>query len=306
MHESSPWVEMEIDPGYFGCGGSKVYFTLTLGNHHCSSDIIQEFDLGSILVWKHKALGDCDKFIRKYMKNQNTKAILKLVYLSQDSFCPTSFEIHPQKGVLFHYDMKKEWYSSSTNEYEHFPNFDSKKDSFSIDSEILDFPSHSEKYEDEKLFISYYKWVEYVMFVQGLLFCFPHLIWKKYENDTIKNIISDCFGECSVQNSGLKQTNVINDFKDSLAKREKKTDLIISVKEKIKEKSWYAKTFLLCLLMNLINVIVQAFLINKFLAGVFFRVGLNVFYWHANFYEEGRTDPMLNVFPRQSTFLPNT
>merc|ERR1712079_543463 len=48
---------------------------------------------------------------------------------------------------------------------------------------------------------------------------------------------------------------------------------------------------------NLVNVIGQMFLINKFLGGVFMTYGTDVINWSESDVE-GRTDPMIDVFPR--------
>ena len=49
--------------------------------------------------------------------------------------------------------------------------------------------------------------------------------------------------------------------------------------------------------VNLVNVIGQMFLINKFLGGVFMTYGTDVINW-SEADVEGRTDPMIDVFPR--------
>jgi len=59
----------------------------------------------------------------------------------------------------------------------------------------------------------------------------------------------------------------------------------------------YLLKYFLCDALNLVNVIGQMFLINKFLGGVFMTYGTDVINW-SEADVEGRTDPMIDVFPR--------
>ena len=59
----------------------------------------------------------------------------------------------------------------------------------------------------------------------------------------------------------------------------------------------YALKYFICDALNLVNVIGQMFLINRFLGGVFMTYGTDVLNW-SEAEPEMRTDPMIDVFPR--------
>ena len=45
--------------------------------------------------------------------------------------------------------------------------------------------------DDELTFHSYYQWVPFVLFVQGILFYVPHWIWKMWEKGLFKTVIQN-------------------------------------------------------------------------------------------------------------------
>ena len=52
---------------------------------------------------------------------------------------------------------------------------------------ILGIGTHNSK-EDERKYHAYYQWVPFVLFLQAMMFYFPHLVLKNWDGDKIKKI----------------------------------------------------------------------------------------------------------------------
>ena len=60
------------------------------------------------------------------------------------------------------------------------------KMNFGEDS-ILGIGPHNQK-EDERRYHAYYQWVPFVLFLQAMMFYFPHLVLKNWDGDKMKKI----------------------------------------------------------------------------------------------------------------------
>ena len=80
--------------------------------------------------------------------------------------------------------------------------------------------------------------------------------------------------------------------------RAKKEDVLASyIMRNLHEHNGWALRFFFCEALNLVNVVAQIFLTDRFLGGEFLRYGIDV----VNFLDqdpETRIDPMSRVFPR--------
>lgn len=139
---------------------------------------------------------------------------------------------------------------------------------------------------DEKIYHAYYQWVPLMLFLQGLMFYFPHWLWKQIEGGRMRHIIV-----------GLNAYIENDDSRD-----EKVTQLAEYMRERMKNskehRSWAMK-FFFCEVLNFINVVGQIYLTNLFLGGEFTKYGTQVL----NFpYEdsENRVDPMSRIFPKMT------
>lgn len=140
------------------------------------------------------------------------------------------------------------------------------------------------EHDDENLPLrkhAYYQWVPFVLFLQGILFYLPHWLWKVFEDRKMQKITNGLLG----------RTLKIEDRSD------KCTDLVRYVQETFHTHNIYAVKYFLCDILNLINVIGQMYLINKFLGDAFMTYGTEVLKWSESD-PESRTDPMIDIFPR--------
>jgi len=127
---------------------------------------------------------------------------------------------------------------------------------------------------------AYYQWVPFMLFLQGIMFYIPHIIYKWTEEGKVKNLLGSL--KLFVLNKETRQ-----DEQKVLAKYFIETMGI--------HDGW--ATRILCAhTLYLINVAGQVFFTDCFLGYEFSTYGVNA----ASFLEQEaeRTDPMARVFPR--------
>jgi len=134
----------------------------------------------------------------------------------------------------------------------------------------------------EKRYHSYYQWVPFVLFMQGIMFYVPHWIWKVWEDGKIR-MISD----------GMRGAMIGN--KEDRAHRVSRICQYII--ESLHLHNTYAIGYFFCEALNFVNVMINIILTDKFLGGAFMSYGTDVIHY-SNMNQENRTDPMIAVFPR--------
>lgn len=135
--------------------------------------------------------------------------------------------------------------------------------------------------ESEYIRHAYYQWVPFVLFLQGLMFYFPHYLWKTFEAQRLSKITN-----------GLRGRTL------SLDQRKDQCETLVKyIKETFHMNNAYALIYFICDLLNFINVVGQMYFINFFLGGVFMNYGTDVLRW-SDADAESRTDPLIEVFPR--------
>jgi len=128
---------------------------------------------------------------------------------------------------------------------------------------------------------AYYQWVPFMLFLQGVMFYVPHLIYKAVEGGKLKNILA-----------GLNLWVMKDDERES--KEDCLADYIVQTK------GYHCEWALQCLgaqFIYLVNVVGQIFFTDCFLGWEFSKYGVSA----ASFTEldeEERVDPMSKVFPR--------
>jgi len=136
-------------------------------------------------------------------------------------------------------------------------------------------------YKDYIQVKAYYQWVPFMLFLQGLMFYIPHIIYKAAEKGKVKNLLGSL---------RLFQLNkdTRKDDENALAKYFVET---MSLHD-----GWSAR--MLCAhALYLVNVVGQIFFTDCFLGYEFSTYGVSA----ASFLEQEaheRTDPMARVFPR--------
>lgn len=141
----------------------------------------------------------------------------------------------------------------------------------------------------EKTFHSYYQWVPFMLFFQGVCFYVPHMIWKNWEAGKMR-MISD----------GLRGVLTIS----TEERTSRQSRLVHYIFRSLKMHNGYAFGYFFCELLNFLNVILNIVIMDRFLGGAFMTYGTDVLRM-SNMNQEERFDPMVSVFPRvtKCTFL---
>ena len=134
---------------------------------------------------------------------------------------------------------------------------------------------------ERRVYHAYYQWVCFVLFFQAILFYVPHYMWKAFEGRRIQTIRSSL-------------CNPILGDEDRAAQKK----LLIKYLEKCKDShkaSFYF--YCACEFLNLVNVVIQMIMMDKFLGGQFTTYGWQVLQF-TEWDFSVRYDPMIKVFPR--------
>lgn len=133
----------------------------------------------------------------------------------------------------------------------------------------------------KRIYHAYYQWVCFVLFFQALFFYVPRYVWKAAEGGRCKNLILGLNNPIISQES--KTTNL---------------QLLVSyLRENAGKSNLTFWIFCFSETLNLVNVIFQMLIMNRFLGGEFIKYGINVLAfteWDWSL----RYDPMIKVFPR--------
>ncbi|XP_012235268.1 innexin inx3 [Linepithema humile] len=134
----------------------------------------------------------------------------------------------------------------------------------------------------EKRVHSYYQWVPFMLFFQGILFYIPHWMWKQWEDNKIRLITEGLRGP------------LIESKQERQAKIEK---LVQYLMETMHLHNSYAAAYFFCEVLNFINTVGNIFFVDTFLGGAFLTYGTEVLKF-SGMNQDERSDPMIEVFPR--------
>lgn len=147
---------------------------------------------------------------------------------------------------------------------------------------------------DEYLNHTYYQWVPFVLFIQSMAFYMPHYIWKKKEGGRIKALVDGLqYASLALQQEDMTVAGMDLPSKDTLDKR------IDIIRRDIKLRLRISRTWSVWLVsmevVNLLHVMFEIWIINKFLNGHFIGLGPRVLN-----YEDWNqiADPLETVFPK--------
>lgn len=94
--------------------------------------------------------------------------------------------------------------------------------------------------EGEKKYHSYYQWVPFMLFFQGVLFYMPHWMWKQWEEGKIRMI-----------SEGMRGAMV-----ETKPERQAKTDRLVQyIIETLHLHNSYAAGYFFCEALNFVNVV---------------------------------------------------
>jgi hypothetical protein len=134
---------------------------------------------------------------------------------------------------------------------------------------------------EKRVYHAYYQWVCFVLFFQAILFYVPRYLWKAVEGGLLKNLVL-----------GLDAPILREDQKES-----SRSLLVEYLYRNLNNHNTLFLSYAITEVLNLLNVILQMFLMDRFLGGQFTNYGWEVI----NFSEWDwtvRYDPMIKVFPR--------
>ncbi|XP_014215319.1 innexin inx7 [Copidosoma floridanum] len=147
--------------------------------------------------------------------------------------------------------------------------------------------------KDEVTFHAYYQWVPFVLFFQAILFYLPHHIWRSVEGGRLKMLMSGLH----MASISLREEEIVTDSVKVPSKYEKENkikDIRRAFMNRLHLNRPWAYYLGLCELLNLVNVLTQMYITNKFLGGSFTRIGNDVA--HGDF--DGPMDPLDVIFPK--------
>lgn len=136
---------------------------------------------------------------------------------------------------------------------------------------------------EDRIYHRYYQWVWIVLFLQGISFYLTRFLWKLWEGGRLKSLVIEL------------NKPVLKD-----EKRKDQIKLLVSyLKENFTHHNLYFIYFIICEVINFINVVIQIFIADKFLGGAFANYGFEVLSY-SEMEMENRTDPMIVIFPRMT------
>jgi len=109
----------------------------------------------------------------------------------------------------------------------------------------------------DNVFHNYYQWVCFVLFLQGMAFYAPYMVWKWVEKGRLRKLLETVRSEPLIETSAMEQVAGIDKF----------------LAENLGSYRWYAQKFFFCEAANFVNVVAQIYFTDKFLGGQFFLFG---------------------------------
>lgn len=139
------------------------------------------------------------------------------------------------------------------------------------------------KHNDPVIEHSYYQWVAIFLFFQAATFYLPRWLWRIWEHGRMKGLINEL-------------------SKAAIDKETKERNVEVIAKyffEHRFENQMYAYRFFMCEVMSMVNVVLQIYLLDRFLGYQFWTYGPAAIAYLGQD-PETRIDPMAKVFPKMS------
>ncbi|CAH0600867.1 unnamed protein product [Chrysodeixis includens] len=147
---------------------------------------------------------------------------------------------------------------------------------------------------DETLHHTYYQWVPFVLFIQAICFYMPHYIWKKKEGGRIKALVDGLqYASLALKDENMSVGGMDVPSKETLDNRINiiRKDIVMRLRITRTWSVWLVSMEI----VNLLHVMLQIWIINKFLGGKFISLGPHVM----NYQDWGQiADPLETIFPK--------
>lgn len=114
--------------------------------------------------------------------------------------------------------------------------------------------------EDTPTYHKYYQWVCFVLFFQSMFFYLPRYLWKSWEAGRMKMLALDLSCPLIVEDVKQDRLNILLDY----------------FQTNLHCQNFYAIRFIICEVLNFVNVIGQIYLVDYFLGGEFSTYGSEV------------------------------
>jgi hypothetical protein len=141
--------------------------------------------------------------------------------------------------------------------------------------------------EGDEIRHGWYQWANFILFAQAIFFYTPHYIWKSRDGGKLTMMIQDLDHE---------------DLDDPATKKDRRMATVNYFVRTMGSHNFYVLKYIMCEVLNLINIFVQMWLMNIFVGFPFSTFnfstfGTEVFALSGLPYED-RVDPMSKVFPK--------
>ncbi|XP_015917289.1 innexin shaking-B-like [Parasteatoda tepidariorum] len=128
-------------------------------------------------------------------------------------------------------------------------------------------------------YMHFYQWVIFLLLFQAAMFYVPKLLWVSWEGGTLRLLTTDLKVGRMEEREKEQKIHILADYFSSSWNRY----------------DWYARKYFICQVLCLLNLVVQAFILDELLDQNFFTYGI---FSCQYFFYGGKFDPMLDVFPR--------
>jgi hypothetical protein len=135
--------------------------------------------------------------------------------------------------------------------------------------------------EGKRIYHAYYQWVCFVLFFQAILFYIPRYFWKSMEGGRIKNLVLGLNNPIMPDDRKQKNRQLLIEYLHKNRGQHNTAFIMYSVSE----------------ILNFLNVILQMYIMDRFLGGEFSSYGWKVIQF-TEWDWSVRYDPMIKVFPR--------
>jgi innexin len=146
---------------------------------------------------------------------------------------------------------------------------------------------------------AYYQWVPFVLFLQAIMFYCTHMLWRSWEGGKIKALVEGLhiveLAKFNRKDSNMDVGNM--QILSTSAVDGRVTQLRLAVAQHLDVNRYWALWLILCEILNLLNVIFQVYLTDRFLKGQFLELGIDVV---SEAFDQSQMTTLDLVFPKMT------